>query len=269
MTSRATGLPATAFSTRLKSPGRSRCPVGSAMPSVPRNSRSDFELGEVGLVVDAVEAGRVALLQRLRRRHVGQHHELLDQLVAVEPLAHADLGDAAVVAERDQPLGQVEVERAALLARRQQDAVGAVERLAPRSSISGASSSSGWPSRGALQAVVGEARRRTHHGAVEAVLLQLALGVDPHLGDQHRPVLARQQRAPVVGQRLGQHRHDPVGEIDRGAAAVGGAVERLVGPHVPGDVGDGDQQAPAARMVADRARRTPRRRSRAHPRRRW
>ena len=57
------------------------------------------------------------------------------------------------------------------------------------------------------------------------------------------------QRAPVVGQRLGQHRHDAVGEIDRVAAPVGGAVERLVGPHVPGDVGDGDQQAPAAGMV--------------------
>ena len=87
-----------------------------------------------------------------------------------------------------------------------------------------------------------------HHGAVEAVALEMALGVDPHLGHQHRAILARHQRAPVVGQRLGQHRHDAVGEIDRGAAAVGGAVERLVVAHVPGDVGDGDQQAPAAGM---------------------
>ena len=77
----------------------------------------------------------------------------------------------------------------------------------------------------------------------------MPFGIDPHLGHQHRPVLLRHQRAPVVGERLGQHGHDPVGEIDRGAAAVGGAVERLVGPHVPGDVGDGDQQAPAAGMV--------------------
>jgi hypothetical protein len=87
----------------------------------------------------------VALLQRLGRRDVGQHHELLDQLVAVEPLAHADLGDAAVLAQGDLALGQVEIERAALLARRQQHLEGAVERADDRAH-QGAISASGVPS---------------------------------------------------------------------------------------------------------------------------
>ena len=190
----------------------------------------------------------MALLQRLGGGDVGQHHELLDQLVAVEPLAHADLGDAAVVAQGDLALGQVEVERTALLACRQQNLEGAVER-ADDGAHQGRDLGVGRAVLGALDAGVGEARGRADHGAVEAVALEMPFGIDPHFCHQHRPVLLRDQRAPVVGERLGQHGHDPVGEIDRGAAAVGGAVERLVVPHVPGDVGDGDQDAPAAGMV--------------------
>jgi hypothetical protein len=84
---------------------------------------------------------------------------------------------------------------------------------------------------------------------MELVALQMAFAVDPHFGHQHGAILARDQRAPVVGELLGQHRHDAIGEIDRGATAIGGAVERPVVAHVPGDVGDGDEDAPPAGMA--------------------
>ena len=164
----------------------------------PEELAQGLELGEVGLVVDAVEAGRMTLFQRLGRRHVSQHHELFDELVAGETLAHANRGDVAVLAQRHLALGQVEVERTAGLPRRQQDAVGAVERphdaihqrfdLGVRRAV-----------HGALYPVVGEAGGRAHHGAMEFVSLEMAFGVDPHFGDQHRAILARHQRAPVIG----------------------------------------------------------------------
>ena len=227
-----------------------------------------LELGGVGLVVDAVEAGRVALLQRLRRRHVGQHHELLDQLVAVEPLAHADLGDAAVVAQRDQPLRQVEIERAALLARRQQDLEGAVERadhgLHQRRDLG-----VGRAVLGALHARVGEPRRRAHHGAVEAVALEAgprrrSTSRRPAPGDPRAaPASTSGWTAPrAASARRGRgNRPRCRGGRRRGRAACRGARTRRRRRWRP--AGASRRDGPG------RARRTPRRRSRAHPRRRW
>ena len=60
-------------------------------------------------------------------------------------------------------------------------------------------------------------------------------------------VLAAAQRAQIVGDALGQHRHDAVGEIDRVAALQRLAVERRAGPHVVGDIGDGDGDDDARR----------------------
>ena len=54
------------------------------------------------------------------------------------------------------------------------------------------------------------------------------------------------QRAEIVGDALGQHRHDAVREIDRVAALPRFLVERAAGPHIGGDVGDGDDHHPAA-----------------------
>ena len=45
--------------------------------------------------------------------------------------------------------------------------------------------------------------------------------VDPQLRGRAGTIFARPQRAQIVGQRLRQHRHDPVGEIHRVAAAGG------------------------------------------------
>ena len=54
--------------------------------------------------------------------------------------------------------------------------------------------------------------------------------VDPQMRREAGAVLARPQRAQIVRQRLGQHRHDAVGEIDRVAAPRRLAVERAARP---------------------------------------
>ena len=268
MTSRATGLPSTWCSTRLRSAGRSRWPTGTAMPERAEELAQRFELGGVGLVVDAVEAGHVALLQRLRRRHVGQHHELLDQLVAVEPLAHADLGDAAVVAQLHQPLGQVEVERAALLARRQQHLEGAVERLDHRLHQAARSRRRAGRRCARCTRVVGEPRRRAHHGAVEAVLLEVrrrrrSTSRPPApAGPRAAPASTSGWTAPrAASARPGRgNRPRCRGGRRRDRAACRAARTRRRRRSRP--AGASRRDGPG------RARRTPRRRSRAHPRRR-
>ncbi len=73
--------------------------------------------GCIRLVVDTVHAGPALLLQRLGRRHVGGDHEFLDQAVAVETLARHDLLDLAILVDEDAAFREVELQRAALLAR--------------------------------------------------------------------------------------------------------------------------------------------------------
>ena len=72
------------------------------------------------------------------------------------------------------------------------------------------------------------------------------VSAEDHAHSERRPVFERAQRAEVVRDALGQHRHDPVGEIDRVAAFQRLAVERRPGPHIGGDVGDGDGDDKAA-----------------------
>ena len=76
-----------------------------------------------------------------------------------------------------------------------------------------------------------------------------ARGVDPQVDGEAGAVDAGLQRAQLVRQRLGQHRDDAVGKIDRIAAPLGLAVERAAGPHIPGDIGDRDDEVPAAAVL--------------------
>ena len=56
------------------------------------------------------------------RGDVGGDHIILDQPVRVEPVARRDRGDPALLVEHHPALGQVELERVALLPRREQRA---------------------------------------------------------------------------------------------------------------------------------------------------
>ena len=167
----------------------------------------------------------------------------------------------AVRAEDDLALRQVEVERLALVAAALQDPVGRPRAACSACARPGSSRSRRSPSKAPCASLVGELRRRAHHDAMEAVAELAAVGGEDHADGERRAVLAFAQRAEVVRDALGQHRHDAVGEIDRVAALQRLAVERRARPHIPGDIGDGDGDDEAARVgrvrigLGDRRRR--------------
>ncbi len=65
--------------------------------------------------VDAVHDRRLLRLQRAGGGDVGGDHEVLDQAVRLEPVARGDRGDAALLVEHHAALGNVELERFALV----------------------------------------------------------------------------------------------------------------------------------------------------------
>ena len=90
-------------------------------------SELDVEGGEIILerdqllaarrFVDAIHHGGLLGLERLGRGDVGGDHVILDQPVRVEPFARHNRADPPLLVEYDSALGQVELERLALLAR--------------------------------------------------------------------------------------------------------------------------------------------------------
>ena len=100
-----------------------------------------------------------------------------------------------------------------------------------------------------LRLRVVQLRGRAHQDAMEGVAALAAVGADHHAHRERGAVLVRPQRAEIVGDALGQHRHDAVGEIDRVAAHQRLAVERGAGRHVMRDVGDRDVDDEAAGIV--------------------
>ena len=107
-------------------------------------------------------------LERLGGGDVGGDHEFLDQPVAHQPGPWLDLGDLAVGVEHDLAFRQIEVDRAALLARPEQRIEDAVEwrddRLDER-----CGRLVGVAVMRRLDLLVGQARRRAHQAAHQTV----------------------------------------------------------------------------------------------------
>ena len=215
-----------------------------------------------GRGVDPVHAGLAQPLQLLGRGDVGQHHEFLDQPVAVEARARRDLSDLAVLVQHHLALRQVEIERAARRPGGEQGAERGVERAdqasgRPRSSPA---------SCGLLHLLVGEAGGAAHQAAAEAVRGLAALGGrsasrrtgsrDPRSGAGCTSRWTA-PRAASARRGRGNRRCCRASRAARSSARAG--------PDVVRDVGDRDDQAEARRRPA---RHTPRRRNRARPRRR-
>ena len=87
---------------------------------------------------------------------------------------------------------------------------------------------------------------RPHQAAHEAVAGLSTVLVEHHADSQAGAVLAGLEAAQAVGQDLGQHGLDPVGEVGRVALGPRLAVQRRAGPDIGGDIGDGDPDDPAA-----------------------
>ena len=71
-------------------------------------------------LVDAVHDRRLLRFERARGGDVGGDHVILDQPVRVEPVARGDRHDPPLLVEHHPALGQIELERIALLPRRKQ-----------------------------------------------------------------------------------------------------------------------------------------------------
>ena len=83
-------------------------------------------------------------------------------------------------------------------------------------------------------------------------MIDLAAGlVDAHAHGERGAILVRTQRTEIVGDALGQHRHDAVGKVDRIAASHRLAIERGIRAYVIRNVGDGDgdDEAPFVVLV--------------------
>ena len=126
--------------------------------------------------------------------------------------------------------------------------IGVVERLQDRIE-QGAGDVVGPAVDRGLRLRVIEFRGRAHQDAVKAVRALAAVIADHHPHGQRAARLARHQRAQIVGDALGQHRHHAIREIHRVAARQRVAVERRTRPHIEGDVGDRDMDDVAALVV--------------------
>ena len=185
-------------------------------------------------------------LEEARRRHVGRQHALLDEAVGVVAHQGVDGGDTALVVELETGLRGVEVNGPALGPRLVQGLEEAMQFLEVGYDPFEAFGQGriGVHHQGG-HLVVGQAGLGAHHRREELGAADLAVQADQHLATEAEAVDLRVEGAEAVGEDLWQHGDDPVGEVDRVAAAMSLLVQGRARGHVGGDIGDAHQQAPA------------------------
>ena len=140
------------------------------------------------LFVDAIERGHAPILDPGGHAFVGGQHEFLDQTVGPGALGLGDAAHLALLVELDHRLGQVEVDRAPLLA----PLVHPLE-AGDKGGIACARCRVALQNR--VDLGVGHARRRADHAFDNFVALQASGGVELHDATQNQPVLAGAQAA--------------------------------------------------------------------------
>ncbi len=208
-----------------------------------------------GALVDAVQRRQLVLVEEARGGDVGRQHALLDDLVGDVARARNDLLDLALVVEDDLGFGGLEVDRTPLGARRAKHLVEPVEIL-DRRQHRGVFAAQATPllAFGRLEhradLSVGQPGVGAHQPLVELVAADLAFLRDVHLADHAEAIDVGVDRTEAVGEQLRKHRQHLPREIDRITPAARFDVERRIDADVIGDVGDCDDQLPAARLGA-------------------
>ncbi|MNX95753.1 hypothetical protein D3C86_1280400 [compost metagenome] len=201
--------------------------------------------------MDAIDQRLLFLFQRLGGGDVRLDHHFFDQLMRIEAFGNDDLVHRTIRPKQDLALRHVEFQRLAAVTAALHHLIGMPQRLQDRFQ-----QRTGLVVRpavnGCLCLLVGKLRRALHHDAVEGVARLAAFLRKGHPHRKGRAVDAFLQRAEIVGDALRQHRHDAVGEIDGIATLQRLAVQRRTGPHIPGDIGNGDGDDDAVRIVGRR-----------------
>ena len=157
--------------------------------------------------------------------------------MCVQPFRHDDAVHRAVGLQQNLALGNVEIERIAFVARALHNRIGVVQRLE-----NGSEEGTGAVVRPSvdrrLRLRVVQFGGRAHQDAMKAVRALAAVRADHHPDRQRATGLARHQRAQIVRDALGQHRHHAIRKVHRIAAGQRVAVERRARAHIKRDVGD-------------------------------
>ncbi len=236
-------------------PGLKHLSLGQREAGRLRHFAERVELLGRGLLVHAEQQGTAALDQFLRRGDIGEDHELLDELVRVQPVPEGDGGDAAVFRQDDPPLRQVEVQRLTARPRGAGGGVGGVKRADHAVQQ--------WfrlcirrPVLRGLHLLIGQRCGGAHEAPHETVADLVALRVEPHADGDAGARNPFVERAEVARQPVRQHGHHTVGEVGGIATLPRLTVQRRAGFHVMRHIRDGypDDMAAGVAFIAVRLR---------------
>ena len=217
-----------------------------------------LDFRRAGRLVDAVEEVQPAVAERFGHGLVGGQHELLDDLVALGVFDHVGPDHAALLVQFHLDLGHGQFEGAvgqAALAEGHGQRVHAAQQaadLAASRRRCGAAVPAALCRRDAcattcqelVDLLVGESLRAADRRRVKFGRDPQPLGRKLHDGRFRVPDLARLETGQAVGDQLGQHRQDAVGQIDARGAFQGLAVQRRPRADEVRHVGDMHPQTP-------------------------
>ncbi len=206
--------------------------------------------------MDPVERRLVGRHQNFRHRAIGGHHQLLDQAVGTVAGGRLDRHHPALGIEDQLRLGEVEIE-ASLLAPFRSKAVSRLrqqlEGIRKRFDLGRPLTSRMLQPLGDL--VVGAAATRTDHRRRRPSARQLSVRSHREPDSPGETVHVLAQRAEIVRESLGQHRHAETWQVDRRPTRSCRLVESRAGPHVVADIGDVHLDLDRALLASARAHR--------------
>jgi hypothetical protein len=207
-------------------------PLPSALQGQPerfRKRRQPFDLQRVRVVVDAKQRRHLVIRQPRRDRFVGREHELLDHPVRAIARLDLDPGHDPFDIQQNRRRRQIEVP--------------APPRPAP--GLSRSRSASAFRSIAVTSGEIGPRSPPPLEKVGDLRIRQPRRGADDPIGESrrgdlpfpvevdhdrlHEPVLARTQRAQIVGEPLGHHRVDAVGKVDARPARLRLEIDRVPG----------------------------------------